>query len=115
VIPRACHSCQAPNDPRRRYCGACGSGLIAVCGRCGFDNEHADRFCGLCGDGILVGAGVRPAPVTSPSKVRAPRATQGFTDADLERLAMRHAVATPDSALPNRMSQDDLDSLFGSS
>ena len=106
MTSRACPACQAANDPRRRYCGGCGTLLRAVCTRCGFDNEGSDRYCGLCGDGLLpIARAATPAPPPAPAR------TQWITDAELEELAAPKAGGD-EPRMPSRFSQSDLDGLF---
>jgi len=72
VIERTCHDFQRPFEPRRRYCGSCGTRLVALCARCGFENGGRDHFCGLCGEGLTPAAQVTapshdpPAPILVP-------------------------------------------------
>ena len=44
-----CASCRRENDPWRKYCGGCGSGLAGGCKSCGSVNRLDDKFCGGCG------------------------------------------------------------------
>lgn len=109
-----CPSCKQPNASDRNYCGACGAPLSRYCSLCGFRNQAADRFCGGCG--APLGAAARPegAPATllaatSPAKAEAP------ADSDLAELleAAQEPTTTPQDDLSARVSQDDIDSLFG--
>lgn len=43
-----CPSCRHDNDPWRKHCGGCGSGLPGGCASCGAVNSATDRFCGGC-------------------------------------------------------------------
>jgi len=44
-----CARCRAENREGRRFCGECGSALVATCSSCGFSNEGTEKFCGGCG------------------------------------------------------------------
>jgi hypothetical protein len=44
----SCPACHRSNDPWRRHCGGCGSGLPGGCKACGAVNRADDRFCGGC-------------------------------------------------------------------
>jgi len=44
-----CGSCHRENDPWRRFCGGCGSGLPGGCKACGAVNRQDEKFCGGCG------------------------------------------------------------------
>lgn len=56
-----CASCQRGNDPWRRHCGGCGSGLPGGCPICGAVNRSDDRFCGGCAHPLRSKA-ARPGP-----------------------------------------------------
>lgn len=44
-----CPECSLPNAAERRFCGDCGSRLVARCDVCDFKNEPGVKFCGGCG------------------------------------------------------------------
>jgi class 3 adenylate cyclase/tetratricopeptide (TPR) repeat protein len=44
-----CLNCGKDNRPNRKFCGGCGSPIVANCGRCGASNEPGEKFCGECG------------------------------------------------------------------
>jgi hypothetical protein len=48
AFPITCRSCRHDNDPWRKHCGGCGSGLPGACAGCGAVNGPADKFCGGC-------------------------------------------------------------------
>ncbi len=48
AFPITCRSCRHDNDPWRKHCGGCGSGLPGACASCGAVNGPADKFCGGC-------------------------------------------------------------------
>lgn len=112
-----CQSCKQPNAPERNYCGACGTPLARYCTSCGFRNLAADRFCGGCG--APLGAATRPvAGVPEPASSverrsdAAGRLAEGSDLAELLAAAQEPATAKPED-LSVRVSQDDIDSLFG--
>lgn len=43
-----CRSCRHDNDPWRKFCGGCGSGLPGACSGCNEVNGPTDKFCGGC-------------------------------------------------------------------
>jgi len=45
----ACFRCGSPVVLGQRFCGTCGSSLMAECPRCGAATPPAFRFCGNCG------------------------------------------------------------------
>ena len=108
-----CPTCKQPNAPDRNYCGGCGAPLAHYCALCGFRNVAADRFCGGCGSSLGAAAGdastaLRPAATSSA-------AADPAADSDLAELlaAAREPQATRPEDLSARVSQDDIDSLFG--
>lgn len=114
-----CLACKQPNDPGRNYCGGCGLPLARYCAGCGFRNGAADRFCGGCGVGLeaVSGAGALPAAVASAASPSAPSpaapapgAPPGLADL-LE--AARESVETAAEEADVKVSQDDIDTLFG--
>ena len=44
-----CPSCTTENEPDRRFCGECGSPLLALCPDCSFKNQPSAKYCGGCG------------------------------------------------------------------
>lgn len=58
-----CANCGATAAEGQRFCGQCGSALVAVCGSCGIENPPDNRFCGACG-GSLADAPASP-PISS--------------------------------------------------
>lgn len=95
----SCRSCQRANASNRRFCGGCGASLAAPCPSCGFQNEASDRFCGGCGVGSLVPHGSALAPSLAIA-------------GELSDLL---AVAPPamNTELPEKVSQESIDHLFG--
>ncbi|MBA3817529.1 MAG: hypothetical protein H0X17_01435 [Deltaproteobacteria bacterium] len=67
--PIVCSSCRRPNDPWRRHCGGCGSGLPGGCSTCAFVNRTDDRFCGGCSRPLRA-----ILPSTTPRKTPVPQA-----------------------------------------
>ena len=95
-----CGQCGRGNDPKRRFCGDCGTFLAPVCRACDFENAVGDRYCGGCGDGI------------------APMVARGVTargaDRELAGLFLANTTTTKVVDLPESgVSQDDVDRLFG--
>jgi hypothetical protein len=113
-----CGACQKHYLPPRRFCGGCGAPLTRPCARCGFANESADRFCGGCGDLLDELAERRPRTValSTPVPVPVPAAANGgpemLSSKELSDLLKKPSSADP-AVLPVRVTQDDLDRLFG--
>ncbi len=102
-----CPSCRHVNAPDRNFCGACGAPLAAYCPRCGFRNRAADRYCGGCGRALGeegAAEGVSPAA----------GADAPVQDEVGELLAAaQEAEAGGAGAEDVRVTQDDIDQLFG--
>ena len=110
-----CQSCQRVNEAHRRYCGGCGARLTVTCERCAFVNSLADSFCGGCANRLVVAA-PKLELVKEPAVI-VRRQEAGFSDlsdAEMSELlaVKRHQF---DTTLPSKVSQDDLDKLFGKS
>lgn len=108
-----CPACKQPNAPERNYCGGCGVPLARYCALCGFRNLAADRFCGGCGSAL--GAAARPEGATAAAPVAAQASAPPPADSDLAELlaAAQEPQAPRPEDLSARVSQDDIDSLFG--
>ncbi len=104
-----CPTCRHENLPQRSFCGACGALLVSHCPRCGFRNLLADRFCGGCGDRL---AGAREARVEAGAE--APEVTGGGDEGLRELLeAAAEAAREPEDAEDVKVTQNDIDALFG--
>lgn len=44
-----CVQCGSPSPENQKFCGQCGSVLVAVCPACSNENPPGHRFCGQCG------------------------------------------------------------------
>jgi len=64
-MPISCPGCHRDNDPWRRHCGGCGSGLPGGCAACGAVNRRDDKFCGGCGKSLRAVTSV-PKPIPKP-------------------------------------------------
>jgi hypothetical protein len=107
-----CRSCRRDNAANRRYCGGCGTSLIAACGGCGFSNALDDRYCGGCGTGLGTVAVATRQPATKAQSVEI-AITSGIPD-ELQGLFDPAAPEPAQVALPQAgIGQDDLDKLFG--
>lgn len=109
-----CNRCDHPNSAERNYCGSCGNLLVWYCSLCGFRNQAADRFCGGCGSALVEGAPTTARQASQPApSARKPAA--GSASAAIEELleAAREAKDAPPEPGDIRVSQEDIDSLFG--
>mgnify|MGYP005842541473 CR=1 FL=1 len=110
-----CLACKHPNDTQRNYCGACGLPLARYCAGCGFRNGAADRYCGGCGAGLEAARRAEALPAAAapagPSgAAAAPGAMPGL--AELLEAARESVEPAPEEA-DAKVSQDDIDNLFG--
>ncbi len=51
-----CPNCGTTNEPGRKFCGECGTGLAAACPNCGASNAPGVKFCGECGTALTAEA-----------------------------------------------------------
>ena len=65
-----CACCRRENDPWRRHCGGCGSGLPGGCKACGAVNRPDDKFCGGCGKAMRAIPSVKKFDSTTPIDIR---------------------------------------------
>jgi hypothetical protein len=107
-----CPICKQPNAEQRNYCGGCGAALARYCSHCGFRNQRGDRFCGGCGASLDAGS---EASATSPGAASPVPASLPPADGDLAELlaAAREGAAPAPEDLSAKVSQDDIDALFG--
>jgi class 3 adenylate cyclase/tetratricopeptide (TPR) repeat protein len=61
-----CSNCGAENPSGQKFCGECGSALVAGCPSCGAANPPGQKFCGECGAQL--------APTSVPVETGAPAA-----------------------------------------
>jgi len=80
-----CGSCRRSNDPWRRHCGGCGSGLPGGCTGCGMVNRADDKFCGGCAHALRFSTA--PARGSSRSaRKRAPSTQVSTIPIDISEL-----------------------------
>lgn len=116
----SCPACKSPNLDARSFCGACGASIARFCGSCGFKNLLPDLFCGGCGTPLTHGAQERPVhPQVQPTLFAAPPTSEAAPSnlplgAEDELLAIAcESAAAPVEPEDTKVSQDDIDSLFG--
>ena len=102
-----CPSCRHVNAPDRNFCGACGAPLAAYCSCCGFRNRAADRYCGGCGRALGEAAAVEESAVAAGG----PAPPQDELGELL--VAAQEAVVGGAEGEDVRVTQDDIDQLFG--
>jgi len=110
-----CPKCKQANQPERNYCGKCGNALMQYCRSCGFRNRVNDKFCGGCGC-VLAGDLARPDQTSAPTaNTVAPQPDEHMDNSALTELleAARASEQPEPESEEIRVSQDDIDSLFG--
>jgi class 3 adenylate cyclase/tetratricopeptide (TPR) repeat protein len=73
-----CPRCGTENPDAARFCGECGSALVAAveCRDCGTPNPAGQKFCNGCGRAL----GVDPAPAPAPAEGERKQVTVMFVD-----------------------------------
>jgi class 3 adenylate cyclase/predicted ATPase len=61
-----CASCGHENPEGQKFCGECGSPLVAACPSCGTANPPGQKFCGECGAPLATGESAAPTATTKP-------------------------------------------------
>ena len=112
-----CLRCEADNAEHRRFCRSCGDSLVAACQSCAFSNGAGDHYCGGCGGSLTAGETGRRAVAQSTGRPAAPTkaAITKLPAMDLSALLPRPVSVPAASPLPDTVSQDDLNALFGGS
>ncbi len=67
-----CPSCSTDNEPGRKFCGECGTRLLAGCPLCGATNPPGTKFCGECGTALTGEAGGAARPTAGPTAAPEP-------------------------------------------
>jgi len=75
-----CPSCAADNPEGHKFCGECGSPLVASCAACGTPSEPGQKFCGECGAPLVAGGTRAPLAEGSPRVAERRLATVLFAD-----------------------------------
>jgi class 3 adenylate cyclase len=83
-----CLKCHRDHSPDTRFCGQCGTPLVAACGACGVANPSENKFCGDCG-----------APLSGKSQLE-PASPESYTP---QHLA--HKILTSRAALEGERKQ----------
>jgi class 3 adenylate cyclase/tetratricopeptide (TPR) repeat protein len=73
-----CSNCGAENPAGQKFCGECGTALVAVCPSCGTANPPGQKFCGDCGTALTDNAVTAP-----PTPVETERRLVSVLFADL--------------------------------
>ncbi len=60
--PVTCPACRFESPAAAKFCGACGTRLVAVCPSCSAENPVSFKFCSECGHALAAG----PAPAAAP-------------------------------------------------
>ncbi|MBI1943576.1 MAG: AAA family ATPase [Betaproteobacteria bacterium] len=71
-----CAKCGHGNAADARFCGQCGTRLVAACPSCGAANPPGNRFCGACGAPLGTSAPQHETPSPTPPRHLAERILQ---------------------------------------
>jgi class 3 adenylate cyclase/tetratricopeptide (TPR) repeat protein len=80
-----CAKCGQGNPAGTKFCGECGTRLVAACAACGTENPPGNKFCGACGVRLEAGAQAREAPAPLPPRHLAERILQSRQALEGER------------------------------
>ncbi|NOY44544.1 MAG: zinc ribbon domain-containing protein [Deltaproteobacteria bacterium] len=108
-----CPRCRHVNALERNFCGGCGLPLASFCPRCGFRNLTTDRFCGGCGSALERGARAAAASSEPAGSPVPEAATMGGSALDELLQAAQEAADAEAEPEDLKVSQDDIDALFG--
>ncbi len=87
-----CPACGRENPAGMKFCGECGTRLVAGCPTCGFQNPPGMKFCGDCGTALAgpaapagaslaaAGSQARPSAVAPAGAVEAPVTAEAATE-----------------------------------
>jgi hypothetical protein len=109
-----CSDCGTESEVLRRFCGVCGERVRQGCARCGFLNGMTERHCGGCSDVLSTVDAKKQHPRAVPSGPARPGQGERemLSSSDLEEL-LHKPVAPAAPALSSKVSQSELDQLFG--
>jgi Double zinc ribbon len=109
-----CSNCGSQIELLRRFCGQCAARVRTDCVRCGFLNGLTDGYCGGCSAALhLVGVESGNSPPAQSACTPAEHGgREALSSSDLEEL-LRKPVTPAAPALSSKVSQNELDQLFG--
>jgi len=103
-----CPNCHSANEGNRRFCRECGAPLGNLCKRCNHLGPLEDKFCANCGNSLAVNSQERLfSPPEQPDKPRQ------YSPEEIQDLLSLRKVARQEEAASAKVSQSDVDSIFG--
>jgi class 3 adenylate cyclase/tetratricopeptide (TPR) repeat protein len=88
-----CAQCQFDAPPGMKFCGRCGSRLVASCTRCGTENPPGFKFCGECGSPLGAGTDAGAVPVREPDQPPRRPTIQDYTPPHLAEQVFHSRTA----------------------
>jgi predicted amidophosphoribosyltransferase len=102
-----CPNCKASYNDTKRFCTACGTPLGALCKRCGKMGKPDDKYCGDCGTALVASSNEhlfnRPAEPGTPKQ---------YAPDEIEELISLRKITRYEEAASKRVTQNDIDSIF---
>lgn len=95
-----CSSCNFENPQGLKFCGNCGSPLLASCPNCSFQNPPEFKFCGQCGSALSPRAEL-PAHTGSAQAI-------AESDGERRQLTVMFCDLVDSTALASRIDPEDL-------
>ncbi|MGA7160949.1 MAG: zinc ribbon domain-containing protein [Bacteroidota bacterium] len=102
-----CPNCKTNNEGSKRFCTSCGASLGAICKRCGKLGKAEDKYCGECGTALAVSSNEHL--FSHPNE---PAAVKQYALDEIEELLSLRKIAREEEAASERMTQQDIDSIF---
>ncbi len=105
-----CPNCKTENEEMRRFCRLCGEALVSICPRCENVNDFGDKFCGSCG--AILTAPRSQEHLFSSKALGDSKLPRQYAPDDIDELLSLRATVRQEQAAAEKLTQEDLDSLF---
>ncbi|MBV8427656.1 MAG: zinc ribbon domain-containing protein, partial [Hyphomicrobiales bacterium] len=115
-----CPQCRATNPDSKRFCGECGSPLVATCPSCGAPAGPGKKFCGDCGAPLSPKRAAGSNAEGSSRLIETPRAAgaplplaTGNAGAERRQLTVMFCDLVGSTELAAGMDPEDLRDVIG--
>jgi hypothetical protein len=105
-----CPKCKTENEEMRRFCRQCGAALVSICNRCENVNDFEDKFCGNCG--AVLTAPLSQEHLFSSKALGDSKLPRQYGPNEIDELLSLRATVRQEQAAAEKLTQEDLDSLF---